>query len=103
MQFVDKAIKEQRPFHYPLELDMRKFCTRGALADGWGSTYQLGGIVLHDGGANGGHYWFVQRLDQQHWLVRNDGKEAKKITSQTALAFTREACALLYLRTPPQG
>lgn len=103
MQYQDGAVKIDSPFCYPLDLDLKKYCTMGALADSWGSTYQLGAIVLHTGDADGGHYCFVQRMGKQLWWLRNDDKPPKVITSQAALAFTREACALIYLRTPPQG
>ena len=104
MQFHDKkASKEQRLFRYPLDLELRKYCTSAALADGWGSTYQLGGIVLHDGGANGGHYCYVQKINGQLWWLRDDAKPAKDITPKSPLGYTREACALVYLRTPPKG
>ncbi len=87
---------------YPLHLDLGRFCTKAALADWLGSTYVLGGIVLHDGGANGGHYRYVLRMDEGKWL-RNDAKLPKVITQHAALAYTQEAYGLVYLRTPPEG
>lgn len=103
MQYQSGPLKIDTPFCYPLDLDLEKFCTAGALADGWGSTYQLGGVVLHTGNAKGGHYRFVQRMGKQLWWLRNDDTPPEVLTSQAALAYTREACALIYLRTPPQG
>ncbi|KAL3155338.1 putative ubiquitin carboxyl-terminal hydrolase FAF-X [Trebouxia sp. C0009 RCD-2024] len=102
-KYQSGPLKIDTPFCYPLDLDLEKFCTAGALADGWGSTYQLGGVVLHTGNAKGGHYRFVQRMGKQLWWLRNDDTPPEVLTSQAALAYTREACALIYLRTPPQG
>ena len=104
MQFHDReASKEHRHFRYPLDLDLRKFCTTAALADGWGSTYQLGGIVLHGGDADGGHYRYLQRISGQLWWLRDDAESPTGITAEKALAYNREACGLVYLRNPPEG
>jgi len=55
---------------YPLELDMEKYATQGALADGWSRHYYLGALVLHHGSSgDGGHYVFVQQLANGKWVL----------------------------------
>ena len=103
MQFQGAVMKDTHHFQYPAELDLRRYCTHSALADGWGSEYQLGRIVLHLGGsASRGHYMFLQKLDQQRWWLRNDAKVPKVISNEGALACTTDVCALVYYRVPPQ-
>jgi hypothetical protein len=68
--------KDTRPVQYPLRLDLRPFVSLGEVAtqnrlrqadlagggDGDGGVYELCGVVMHHGGAHGGHYTSYVRL-----------------------------------------
>ena len=54
-------------FEYPLELDMSKYMSEEALKDLTKDdmAYELKSIVIHRGGAYGGHYWAYIKDDLQ--------------------------------------
>ena len=96
------AVKDNRQLRYPKVLDLAKYCVHGALADGWGSVYQLAGIGKHIGGsANGGHYQYLQKLTTGQWVLRDDEQVPRKMSEAEAMSCQREACALVYFRVPP--
>lgn len=86
---------------YPMELPMAKFCTKSALKDGWGGTYNLGGVVLHHGSsANWGHYNFVQRRPSGSWALFDDAHEPLPQSPKEVLGYGQLVCGLVYHRTP---
>lgn len=86
---------------YPIQLPMAKFCTKRALDDGWGSTYNLGGVVLHYGSSgNGGHYVFIQRRPSGSWALFNDAQEPLPLSPSQVLGYHQLVCGLVYHRTP---
>ena len=96
------AVKDNRQIRYPKVLDLAKHSVHGALADGWGSVYQPGGIGKHTGGsANGAHYQYLQKLTTGQWILRDDEQVPRKISEAEAMSCQHEACALVYLRVPP--
>ncbi|KAL3162502.1 hypothetical protein ABBQ32_010162 [Trebouxia sp. C0010 RCD-2024] len=82
---------------------MAKYCTSGALADGWGGQYTLGGVVLHQGSSgDAGHYTFLQKQpDSNIWVLFNDAKTPKARTPNQVLGFRQLVCGFVYHRTPP--
>ena len=95
-------VKDNREVTYPSQLNLMKYCTAGALNDGWGSVYQLAGIGRHLGGnAQMGHYQYMQKLANGAWILRDDDRAVKPISEQYAMSCCREACALVYFRAPP--
>ena len=97
------AVKSAASMRYPMELSMAKYCTSGALADGWGGRYTLGGVVLHYGSdGDRGHYKFLYRQpDANRWQLFDDAKEPKAHTPKEVLGYHQLACGFVYYRTPP--
>ncbi|KAL3162478.1 Ubiquitin carboxyl-terminal hydrolase 34 [Trebouxia sp. C0010 RCD-2024] len=99
----ETAVKSAASMHYPMQLSMAKYCTSGALADGWGGVYTLGGVVLHQGSSgDAGHYTFLQKQpDSNIWVLFDDSKTPKARTPNQVLGFRQLACGFVYHRTPP--
>lgn len=104
MQWVKTgAVKTTASLQYPMELPMSKFCTRGALNDTWGSTYRLGGVVLHYGDdGNKGHYKFLQRQPTGKWLLFDDDEVPVSKSPAAVLQCRELVCGLVYSRSPTQ-
>ena len=84
---------------YPMELPVGKFCTKSALKDGWGSTYHLGGVVLHHGSSgNAGHFTFLQRQPSGSWTLFDDDNVPLPKTPNEVLDNRQLVCGLVYYR-----
>lgn len=69
-------------FEYPLELDMDMFLSEQRKKDlkPEDAKYELKSIVIHRGGAYGGHYWAYIKDDfkEGHWHLEKNEKFAEK-------------------------
>ena len=97
------TVKTAAHLRYPMELPIGKFSTKEAVADGWASTYRLGGVVLHHGNsANAGHYTIVSRQPNGSWLEFNDDHVPEPETAAQVLSHHQLVCGLIYYRLPPR-
>ena len=65
-------------FEYPLELDMAKYMGENALQDD--TNYELKSIVIHRGGAYGGHYlaYIKDDLSEGNWYLEKHEEYSKE-------------------------
>ena len=66
-----QRIKVNDRFEYPLELNMAEYLDSEAQEDLESSTYELKSIVIHRGGAYGGHYhaYIQDELKEGEWYL----------------------------------
>ena len=79
-------------FEYPLELDMEAYLSEEAkkqLKEQDDTKYELKSIVIHRGGAYGGHYWAYIKDDfkEGHWDIKKEEKYDEKPTEITKKKF----------------
>ena len=88
------GIRINDPIKYPMELDMGPYCIQNVEQEGWGTVFNLGGLILHHGtSAASGHYSYLQRLPNGQWLSRDD----QEVTLQhDALDFRTKVSGLVY-------
>ena len=84
MQTFDR-LKVNDRFEFPLELDMSKYMwdsdeANAQLADPDTVNYELKAIVIHSGGAYGGHYWCYLKddLKEGNWNLQMPEQFADK-------------------------
>ena len=95
------SAKSAVSLQYPMELQMAKFSTRQAEADGWTTMYNLGAVVLHYGSTIiEGHYVMVLRQPDGTWMTFNDDKPARPQTATQVLSHQQHVCGLIYHRVP---
>jgi hypothetical protein len=85
-------VKDDSPFVFPLELDVKPYCTPDA--SGADEMYELYSVVIHRGGAHGGHY---------HAYIRDNYREASPTTLQPRLPFSSPVCHFPTSPTTPQS
>ena len=92
--------KNNAAVNYPMKLDMARFSTQGALSDGWGSHYNLGGVLMHHGDtATSGHYTYMHQISSGSWYVRNDNQPQQRVGDP--LRQRQAVAGLVYHRSAP--
>lgn len=86
------------PVDYPLELDLRIYCTAECAALR-GTKYQLKAVVVHHGSSQyDGHYTIDQMLPDGRWVERNDDRPPRQISSLIAMGQVSNWVGLQYDR-----
>ncbi|PRP86442.1 hypothetical protein PROFUN_05361 [Planoprotostelium fungivorum] len=71
----DKRKKITSPFKYPLVLNMSQYKEEGGKEEG-GDLYHLFAVVIHSGGAYGGHYHtYIRSLNEEKSIEEEEGEE----------------------------
>ena len=81
-------------------LSVAEYCTVEC-ANASSTNYLLDAVLLHEGSTDSGHYYMLQRVADDQFLLRDDNHAPEKVSQDHVLAnFQRRACGLLYTLLP---
>jgi len=74
---TERSVKLNDKFDFPMTLDLERYVSDNA-PKGQSTVYELYAVLIHSGGAGGGHYYLYQRpTPKNEWFLFNDQRVAK--------------------------